>query len=60
MTHDLHRDLRILTAGRKLPEAAGAVVLLHGRGASAEDMLGLGQEFDPPRTSPVGATRGWE
>jgi phospholipase/carboxylesterase len=62
MTLDLHRDHRVLTAGRKIPEAAGAVVLLHGRGASAEDILGLGEEFDHPELAlfaPQAAGNSW-
>jgi phospholipase/carboxylesterase len=37
-----------MTAGHELAGAAAAVVLLHGRGASAEDILGLGKEFGFP------------
>ena len=48
MTADPHRGHRVLTAGRKISEAAGAVVLLHGRGASAEDILDLGKQFEYP------------
>jgi phospholipase/carboxylesterase len=48
MTSDPHREQPVLTSGRKLSEAAGAVILIHGRGASAEDILGLGREFDHP------------
>lgn len=48
MTLDPHRDQPVLTSGRELAKAAGAVILLHGRGASAEDILGLGLEFDRP------------
>ena len=48
MTADPHRNQPVLAGGRKLPEAAGAVILVHGRGASAEDILGLSQEFDQP------------
>jgi phospholipase/carboxylesterase len=48
MTPDPHRDQPVLTAGRKLPEAAGAMILLHGRGASAEDILGLADELNHP------------
>lgn len=33
------KDLR--TAGKKIAEAGKALILLHGRGASAEDILGL-------------------
>jgi predicted esterase len=46
MTSDPHRDQPVLTRGKKLSEAAGAIVLLHGRGASAEDILGLAHEFN--------------
>jgi predicted esterase len=34
--------LPILQAGTPLKEATGVLILLHGRGGSAEDMLGLG------------------
>jgi phospholipase/carboxylesterase len=47
-TSDPHRDQPVLTGGRKLSNATGAVILLHGRGASAEDILDLGLEFDRP------------
>lgn len=42
---DPHRDQPILQRGRALDSAKGAVVLLHGRGASPEDILGLADEF---------------
>lgn len=48
MTSDPHGNQRVLAAGRKLPGAAGAVILVHGRGASAEDILNLRQGFDCP------------
>src|SRR5262249_25900999 len=48
MTSDPHRNQSVLTAGRKLNSAAGAVILIHGRGASAEDILTLSEEFDRP------------
>ncbi len=35
-------------AGRTLAEAEGAVILLHGRGATAEDILGLADAFEHP------------
>lgn len=38
---DPHRDQPVLTAGATLDKAIAAVILLHGRGASAEDILGL-------------------
>ena len=44
---DPHRDQPVLTAGATAGTAIAAVVLLHGRGASAEDIMGLaGEMFD--------------
>jgi predicted esterase len=37
--------MRIVASGAPLGEARAAAVLVHGRGGSAEDMLGLAQEF---------------
>ena len=45
---DPHRDQHVLRVGVPLEEALGAVVLIHGRGASAEDILGLSRELDHP------------
>jgi phospholipase/carboxylesterase len=45
---DPHRDQPILQRGAALDSAKGAVVLLHGRGASAEEILGLAQDFELP------------
>jgi phospholipase/carboxylesterase len=45
MTQDPHGGTAVLQAGTPLAEAQLAVVLLHGRGASAEDILGLGSAF---------------
>jgi phospholipase/carboxylesterase len=39
--NDPHGDQPIRMLGAKLGQATAAVVLLHGRGASAEDILGL-------------------
>jgi phospholipase/carboxylesterase len=41
MVSDPHRDQPVRTEGAKLAQAAAAIILLHGRGASAEDILGL-------------------
>jgi predicted esterase len=37
--------MRIVSSGAQLAEARAVAILLHGRGGSAEDMLGLAQEF---------------
>lgn len=49
MTADPHHDQSVLHAGAELKKATGAVVLLHGRGGSAEDILGLAEAFYDPR-----------
>ena len=62
MTRDPHRDQPVLTAGRKLSEAAGAIILVHGRGASAEDILQLRDELDYPElayVAPQAAENAW-
>lgn len=46
MTSDPHRNTPVLEAGAPLNQAAGAVILLHGRGGSAKDILSLAEEFD--------------
>ncbi len=43
--NDPHRDLPVSHAGAPLADAAGAVVLLHGRGATAPSILGLAPEI---------------
>lgn len=40
-----HDGARVVRAGAPLDGAAGAVVLVHGRGATAESILGLGREL---------------
>jgi phospholipase/carboxylesterase len=48
MTADPHRDQLVLHFGVALQDAAGAVILLHGRGGSAEDILGLAEAMYHP------------
>jgi phospholipase/carboxylesterase len=43
--NDAHRDTEVMRIGAELREARAAVVMLHGRGASAEDILGLAREM---------------
>lgn len=45
-TYDPHANTPTLTAGAPLSDAPGAVILLHGRGASAEDILSLAPHFN--------------
>lgn len=46
MTVRLHENQTVRHAGAPLAEARTAVVLVHGRGATAEDILSLRHEFD--------------
>jgi predicted esterase len=43
-----HAGQPVLAAGRPLGEAAAAVVLVHGRGADAENMLALAEALERP------------
>lgn len=45
---DPHGDKPVLTAGRPLGAAGAAMVLVHGRGASAESILELGRALRHP------------
>jgi predicted esterase len=48
MTTDPHGKQPVLASGHPLAGAARAMILLHGRGGSAEDILSLAAEFDLP------------
>lgn len=48
LTDGPHQHQPIATAGADLEDAAAAVVLIHGRGASARSMLGFADAFDQP------------
>jgi phospholipase/carboxylesterase len=41
-----HRDQPVLTLGASLEEAKAAMIMVHGRGASAENILALTTEFE--------------
>jgi phospholipase/carboxylesterase len=59
---DPHRDQPVLTLGAGLSHATAAVILLHGRGASAEDILGLATEMYDERfayLAPQAAGNAW-
>jgi phospholipase/carboxylesterase len=49
MTNDPHRDAPVFHRGTALNEARGAVILLHGRGGSAEDILSLADTLYLPK-----------
>ncbi|MEM9664562.1 MAG: alpha/beta fold hydrolase [Bacteroidota bacterium] len=48
MTPTLHQGQRVVAGGSALGDAQAAFILIHGRGASAESILGLGRALDPP------------
>lgn len=48
---DPHRDQPVLTAGPPPADARLAVICIHGRGASADDILGLARELQLPDVS---------
>lgn len=50
---DPHAGGPVLTAGPRPEEAAAAIVLLHGRGASADGMLGLFEELGADEVAAV-------
>lgn len=47
-TTDPHAGQPVLAAGAPLARARAAMVLVHGRGASADDILSLAQEIEQP------------
>jgi predicted esterase len=59
---DPHHGQPIMTGGRWLGEASAAMILIHGRGASAESILGLAAEFRRPEfayLAPQAADHRW-
>ncbi len=58
----LHQGQPVQTAGPPLVEARAAMILLHGRGADAEDILALADELTAPHMSfmaPEAANHTW-
>jgi predicted esterase len=59
---DPHGNQPVLTAGAALDKAKAVVILLHGRGASAEDIMGLAGEMYDERIAylaPQAAEHRW-
>lgn len=62
MNHNPHANTPLLQTGAPLTEATGAVILLHGRGGSAEDILNLGRAMYQPKLAylaPSAANSSW-
>lgn len=50
---DPHAETRTLLVGAKLEEATGALIAVHGRGASAADIASLAEDIAPPQIAIV-------
>src|ERR1700689_1542107 len=62
MNSDPHKDGPIRRFGKPPDEASGAVILLHGRGGSAEDILSLANDLYLPQLvylAPQAAGNSW-
>ncbi len=62
MTADPHAGQPVLEAGLPLGEAPVAVIMVHGRGAGPEDILGLVPRLEQPNVTylaPTAASRTW-
>jgi predicted esterase len=62
VSNDPHKDGPVLRAGKPLEAATGAVILLHGRGGSADDILSLANELylpDLAYLAPQAAANTW-
>jgi predicted esterase len=58
----IHQDQPVLTYGTTLSDARAAVILLHGRGSTAQDILGLAKQFPQQKVAylaPQAANRTW-
>src|SRR5277367_1212325 len=62
MNDDPHRGSPVRQFGRPLTKASGAIILLHGRGGSAEDILSLANDLYLPTLAylaPQAAGNSW-
>ncbi len=58
----IHQQQPVRTAGASLQEARAAMVMIHGRGATAHDILTLSHEFNRPQfayLAPQAANNTW-
>jgi phospholipase/carboxylesterase len=62
LARDPHRDQPILVSGAPFAAAAGALILVHGRGGTAVEMQELARALERPQFacfSPAAADRAW-
>jgi phospholipase/carboxylesterase len=45
---DHHKDQQVLIAGEPLNQAKAAMIMIHGRGSSADNIIGLSADLDVP------------
>jgi phospholipase/carboxylesterase len=50
-TKDMHRSDQIKTTGKSITEAEKVMIMIHGRGASADSILGLANYFNSKTTA---------
>ncbi len=58
----IHEGQSVLSYGKPLSEASGVMIMIHGRGASAESILSLAAEFQHPNytyIAPQAADNQW-
>jgi phospholipase/carboxylesterase len=53
LTNDPHRHAEVFKTGTEVRDASGVMLLLHGRGGSAADILGLGRDIALPEMALV-------
>ncbi len=61
-SENIHKNQPVLTAGKAIDQSSAAMIMIHGRGASAENILGLSQEFatqDMAFVAPQAAYHTW-
>lgn len=51
MAQNYHQGALLAHTGAQVNAAAAAMIMVHGRGASAQDILSLAQELDAPRVA---------
>ncbi len=62
MTSNPYRTQAIVSIGTPLADAVGVLILLHGRGGTAEDILSLGEAISPAKwamLTPQAAGNSW-
>jgi predicted esterase len=51
MTANMHDNVQVYSAGALVEEASAAMIMIHGRGATADSILELAPEFEAPHVA---------